>query len=92
MKGHYKEVEAALYLYWLIRQGKTVETISAYYHTDDDLKDAPTLEKILPTLEKQVDLFTEGEYQNYGTARKTKTGEPWMTTVTGRKFRISGQK
>ena len=60
VKDHYKEVEAALYLSWLIRQGKTVETISAYYHTDDDLKDAPTLEKILPALEKQLDLLSEG--------------------------------
>jgi len=70
VKSHYKEIQAALYLSWLIRQGKTVETISAYYHTEDDLKDAPTLEKILPALEEQVDLFTEGEYQNYVTARQ----------------------
>ena len=70
VKGHYKEVEAALYLSWLIRQGKTVETISAYYHTDDDLKDAPTLEKILPALEEQLDLLSEGAYSNYVAARQ----------------------
>ena len=70
VKGHYKEVEAALYLSWLIRQGKTVETISAYYHTDDDLKDAPTLEKILLALEEQLDLLSEGAYSNYVAARQ----------------------
>ena len=70
VKGHYKEVEAALYLSWLIRQRKTVETISAYYHTDDDLKDAPTLEKILPALEEQLDLLSEGAYSNYVAARQ----------------------
>ena len=30
VKGHYKEIEAALYLSWLIRQGKTYESIAAY--------------------------------------------------------------
>ena len=73
VKGHYKEVEAALYLSWLIRQGKTVETISAYYHTDDDLKDALTLEKILPALEEQLDLLSECAYSNYVAARQNQT-------------------
>lgn len=72
VKDHYKEVEAALYLSWLIRQGKTIESISAYFHTDEDLKDAPTLEKILPALEEQIDLFTSGEYQNYINAHENK--------------------
>ena len=62
VKSHYKEIEASLYLSWLIREGKTVESISAYFHTDEDLKDAPPLEKVVGALEHQLDLLTDGEY------------------------------
>lgn len=70
VKKHYREIEAALYCSWLIRQGKTVESISAYFHTEEDLKDAPPLEKLFPVLEENLNSFTEGEYQNHITARE----------------------
>lgn len=76
VKNHYKEIEASLCLSWLIRQGKTVESISAYFHTDEDLKDAPPLEKLLPALEESIDSFTEGAYQNHITAREN---QDWRT-------------
>ncbi len=67
---HYQEVEKALYLAWFLREGKCYESIAAYYHTDDDLKNAPHLEKVINALEKQVNLFTEGEYQKYTALRE----------------------
>lgn len=84
VKSHYKEIEGALYLSWLLREGKTVESISAYYHTEDDLKDAPPLEKILPALEKQIDLLTDGEYMKYVDAREKKD---WKTIDNYRYWR-----
>jgi hypothetical protein len=63
VKRHYKEIEASLYLSWFIREGKTYESIAAYWHEENDLKDAPPLEKVVVAIEKHLDLFTEGEYQ-----------------------------
>ena len=63
MKKHYSEVEKALYAAWYIREGKCYESIAAYWHKENDLKDAPPLEKVVMAIEKHLDLFTEGEYQ-----------------------------
>ena len=70
VKRHYKEIEASLYLSWFIREGKTYESIAAYWHEESDLKDAPHLEKIVPALEKQIDLLTDGAYSIFVEAHK----------------------
>lgn len=63
VKKHYSEVEKALYAAWFLRVGKCYESIAAYWHDENDLKDAPPLEKVVVAIEKHLDLFTEGEYQ-----------------------------
>jgi hypothetical protein len=59
-----------LILSWFIREGKTYESIAAYWHEESDLKDALHLEKIVPALEKQIDLLTEGAYSIFVEAHK----------------------
>ena len=70
VKSHFQEIHRALYTAWILREGKTVESISAYYHKEEDLKDAPSLETVVKAMEHQVDLFTEGAYGKYAEARK----------------------
>ena len=65
VKKHYTEIERALYSAWFLREGKCYESIAAYMHEEKDLEDAPHLEKVIAMLEKQVELFTEGEYGKY---------------------------
>ena len=65
VKKHYTEIERALYSAWFLREGKCYESIAAYMHEEKDLEDAPHLEKVVAAIEKQVDLFTEGEYGKY---------------------------
>ena len=65
VKKHYTEIEQALYAAWFLREGKCYESIAAYFHSDDDLKDAPHLEKVAAAIEKQMDLLTDGGYQKY---------------------------
>jgi len=65
VKKHYTEIERALYSAWFLREGKCYESIAAYMHDEKDLEDAPHLEKVVAAIEKQVDLFTEGEYGKY---------------------------
>ena len=65
VKKHYTEIERALYSAWFLREGKCYESIAAYMHDEKDLEDAPHLEKVVAAIEKQVDLFTEGEYEKY---------------------------
>ncbi len=72
MKKHYKEIERALYAAWVLREGKCYESIAAYMHEEKDLDDAPHLETILPALEKQMDLLTDGGYERYKAAHEKK--------------------
>ena len=72
VKKHYTEVERALYSAWFLREGKCYESIAAYMHDEKDLEDAPHLEKVIAMLEKQVELFTEGEYGKYVAAHEKK--------------------
>ena len=65
VKKHYTEIERALYSAWFLREGKCYESIAAYMHDEKDLEDAPHLEKVVAAIEKQVELFTEGEYEKY---------------------------
>ena len=66
---HFQDVEKALFCARTLREGKCYEAISAWYHTEDDLKDAPHLEKVLNALEEQINLFTDGEYGKYKAAK-----------------------
>ena len=70
MKKHYTEIERVLYAAWSLREGKCYESIAAYFHSDDDLKDAPHLEKVVAAIEKQMNLLTDGGYQKYVAARE----------------------
>ena len=72
VKKHYTEIERALYAAWFLREGKCYESIAAYMHDEKDLEDAPHLEKVIAAIEKQVDLFTEGEYGKYVAAHEKK--------------------
>ena len=38
------------------------EAISAWHHTEDDLKDAPLLSRVLDTLDEQLNKLTGNEY------------------------------
>ncbi len=69
---HYQEIHRALYCAWILRESKCYESIAAYYHKDEDLKDAPPLEKIIPAMERQVDLLSDGAYNKYADFQKTK--------------------
>ena len=68
VKKHFQEVHHALYCAWIIREGKTEESIRAYFHSEEDLKDAPPLERVVAALEKQIDLLTEGNYNKYASS------------------------
>ena len=72
VKKHYKKIERALYSAWFLREGKCYESIEAYWHDEKDLEDAPHLEKVIAAIEKQVELFTEGEYGKYVAAHEKK--------------------
>ena len=56
MKKHYKESELALYTAWVLREGRCYEAKQAWYHTEEDLKDAPHLD--------QLNKVTDGEYSS----------------------------
>ena len=62
VKRHFKEAELSLYTAWVLREGKCYEAKCAWYHTEDDMKDAPPLDKILHAMEDQLDQLTDGEY------------------------------
>ena len=69
VKRHFKEAELSLYTAWVLREGKCYEAIAAWYHKEEDLKDAPHLEKVLHAMEEQLDRLTDGEYSKYATAK-----------------------
>lgn len=62
VKNHFQDAELALYTAWVLREGKCYEAKTAWYHTEEDLKDAPHLEKVLDAMEAQLDKLTDGEY------------------------------
>ena len=64
MKKHYKESELALYTAWVLREGRCYEAKQAWYHTEEDLKDAPHLEQVLKAMEAQLNKLTDGEYSS----------------------------
>ena len=69
VKSHFQEAELSLYTAWVLREGKCYEAIAAWYHKEEDLKDAPHLEKVLHAMEEQLDRLTDGEYSKYATAK-----------------------
>ena len=78
VRNHFREIHHALYAAWTLREGRTIESISAYYHSDTDLKDAPSLETVVKVMEQQVDLFTEGAYEKYAKARTTEDSSEFL--------------
>ena len=59
---HYKEVEAVLRISNFLKEGRTYESITAYYYEEKDIQDAPCLAQCLDPLENQLNLMTDGEY------------------------------
>jgi hypothetical protein len=70
VKKHYDDIERALHIAWYIREGKCHESVSAYWHKEEDLEDSIHLEPLVKALEEQVDLFTEGAYRQLMTAKE----------------------
>lgn len=62
VKEHFLEVKAALYCAWLMREGRCLESVASYAHTEADLEGAPSLEKVLDVLEEKLRLITDGAY------------------------------
>ena len=60
---HYDAVKHALALACLLKEGKIKESVAGFYHTEEEMEKAYDLEKVLTALEKQLNLFTEGEYE-----------------------------
>ena len=68
---HFLDVKAALFCAWLMREGKCLESVASYHHTDEDLVGAPPLAKVLDVLEERLRLVTLGAYGSntrHGTA------------------------
>ena len=65
VKKHYDDIERALHIAWYIREGKCHESVSAYWHKEEDLEDSIHLEPLVKALEEQVNLLTEGVYEQY---------------------------
>ena len=57
---HYDAVQGAIYLSYLLKEGKIKESVAGFYHTDEEMEKAYDLEKVLKALERQVDLLTDG--------------------------------
>lgn len=70
VKKHYDDIERALHIARYIREGKCHESVSAYWHKEEDLEDSIHLEPLVKALEEQVDLFTEGAYRQLMTAKE----------------------
>lgn len=62
VKNHFQDARLALYTAWVLREGKCYEAKTAWYHTEEELKDLPNLEKVLNAMEIQLDKLTDGEY------------------------------
>ena len=62
VKKHYKEVRSVLWIAGLLKDGKTYESISAFYHEEKDLENAPHMIECLDPLECQLSLLTDGDY------------------------------
>lgn len=62
VKTHYKEIRAVFFIAGILKNGKTYESISAFYHEDKDLEKAPHMIECLDPLEHQLNLMTDGDY------------------------------
>jgi hypothetical protein len=59
---HFLEVKAALFCAWLMREGRCLESVASYAHTEEDLEGAPSLGKVLDVLEERLVIITDGAY------------------------------
>ena len=59
---HFLDVKAALFCTWLMREGKCLESVSWYAHTEEDLEGAPPLVRVLDVLEERLAIVTDGAY------------------------------
>lgn len=62
LKNHYEDAEGALYCAWILSEGKCRESVAAFYHTEEDLEKAPSLELVLDALERMLDKLTDQDY------------------------------
>lgn len=63
---HYGEVEKAVYLASLLKDGKVKEALQNYYVEDPgELEEAPEMEKCLDVLEKQFSILSDGQYDEF---------------------------
>ena len=68
VKDHFEAVFGCLYLTHLLKDGEVKESIGMYWMGEEEKKqyeEAPTLEKCLNALDKQLSLLTDGEYDDY---------------------------
>ena len=68
VKNHYQEVAGILYIIHLLKDGKTKESIAAFYIGEKEQKEyekAPTLAKCLDALKRQLSLLMDGAYDAY---------------------------
>ena len=62
IRGHFTNVRNCLMIAALIKDGKTYESVEAFYHKEEMLKTAPHLTECLDALDKQLDKMTDGGY------------------------------
>ena len=68
VKARFEPVFGCLYLAHLLKDGEVKEAIAMYYMGEEEKKkyeEAPSLEKVLGALEKQLSLLMDGEYDAY---------------------------
>ena len=77
VRKHYQEVVGILYISNYLRDSKTKESLELQQiGTVDEREVAPTLEKVLDALTRQLSLLTNGEYDAYfENCRKRHDGE-----------------
>ena len=79
VKDHFEAVFGVLYLTHLLKDSEVKESIAMYWMGDEEKKkyeEAPTLEKVLDALEKQISILTDGAYDAYyEDCRKRHDGE-----------------
>ena len=63
VRKHYDEIQNALLVAGIMKEGSTFESLARYAMSPDDLPEkAPRLDTCLAALERMVSLMTEGEY------------------------------
>ena len=76
VRRYYEEVEKAVFLASLLKDGKVREALQNYYMEDPgELEKAPEMEKCLDALEKQFSILSDGQYEEFfANCRKRREG------------------